>query len=855
MAAACLSPAAIALFPPHEGPSMTKSSLPSLLASTSLLAGSLLLAGAAHAASLATAAPVAPSVENAANATGDDQSTTANQAGQANDRQSLTTSDIIVTGSHTAESAPLTASLTTTQPQAAISRDYINNANAASDFNELIALTPGVSISGTGNGQGFSETKAVIRGFQDGEYNVTYDSIPFADTNNPTHHSTSFFPSTTIETVVVDRGPGNASQLGQATYGGNINMYSRAVADKRGESAQLLLGNWNSQIARAEIQTGKIERLNGGKFALSGQYLKSDGALTNSPVQSKNLFFKGVIPIGTANKLTVLSTWNRNYYYQSDSLKGTSCGYAQSGYATLKAVNCSATSNIGMYGLDYGMGSDPTKQDYWKYNRTDKTTDFSYLRLQSDVSEHLSFDNRVYMYGYTNNTLSGNSGSTIVTGYNTAVTPNTKITTTGIPGYNKLNKYRVLGYIAQADYTFSFGKAKLGGWYEHANTWRHTWDFNWNTGLPNYDQNANVGTTASAVYPSVNLANIKYEQNSSWDQYQLFGELELRPVSNLAITPGVKYVHFKRGVNALVNADPNRSPANTSATWTKALPFGTVNWQPKANWSFYGQYAQGMYVPDLSSFYTPSNDAVSAAKSAAVAASVAPQTSTNYQLGTVWHGRKVSVDLDGYIINVNNKIASSTDVNAFSGTLVNIGTVHYKGVEGQIAYMPIEGLTVFSNASYNYAHSGTTNAQVAKAPFTTAAAGVIYKRGGLRVSFSQKFTGPQYATELFSVKASNNGVATAITQYSTTDGVRLYRISPYSTGELAISQELGEHLRLGVTVSNVFNNRAITAISNASTNAATSTQGVTTYQTSYGTADQFSFLPPRSFMIDMRVKY
>jgi iron complex outermembrane receptor protein len=200
---------------------MTKSSFKSLLACTSTLALCLMI-NVAHAAPAAET-PSAP----------DDQSTTANQAGQANDRQSLTTSDIIVTGSHTAEAAPLTASLTTTQPQAAISREFIDNANAASDFNELIALTPSVSISGTGNGQGFSETKAVIRGFQDGEYNVTYDSIPFADTNNPTHHSTAFFPSTTIETVVVDRGPGNASQLGQATYGGNINMYSRAVSDKR----------------------------------------------------------------------------------------------------------------------------------------------------------------------------------------------------------------------------------------------------------------------------------------------------------------------------------------------------------------------------------------------------------------------------------------------------------------------------------------------------------------------------------------------------------------------------------------------------------------------------------------------
>ena len=101
------------------------------------------------------------------------QSTSADQAGQANDKQSLTTSDIIVTGSRTAQAAPLTASLTTTQPQSAVSRDFIENSAATADVNELIALTPGVSISGAGNGYGLSETKATIRGFQDGEYNVT----------------------------------------------------------------------------------------------------------------------------------------------------------------------------------------------------------------------------------------------------------------------------------------------------------------------------------------------------------------------------------------------------------------------------------------------------------------------------------------------------------------------------------------------------------------------------------------------------------------------------------------------------------------------------------------------------------
>jgi len=163
---------------------------------------------------------------------------------------------------------------------------------------------------------------------------------------------------------------------------------------------------------------------------------------------------------------------------------------------------------------------------------------------------------------------------------------------------------------------------------------------------------------------------------------------------------------------------------------------------------------------------------------------------------------------------------------------VNIGSVKYKGVEGSIAVNPVKGLTVFANGSYNDARSGTTGAQISKAPFSTAAAGLIYSSKGLRVSFSQKYTGTQYANELA----------------LGTDGTRLYRLSPYSTGEFAISQELGKNLRLGATVSNVFNSRAITSISTSGT---TLLNGAT----AYSGKDQFSFLPPRQLMLDVRYKF
>jgi iron complex outermembrane receptor protein len=830
-----------------------------LLLATSLTA--LTCANPARAADDADKSPPA--------AAADGQTTSANSAGQANDKNSLTTSDIIVTGSRTAESAPITASLTTTQPQSAVSRDYIDNTTATSDFNELIALTPGVSITGTGNGYGLGETKAVIRGFQDGEYNVTYDSIPFADTNNPTHHSTAFFPSNTIETVVVDRGPGNASQLGQATYGGNLNMYSRGVKDEMGGQIEGTLGNWSTFLGRAEFQSGKIAALNDTRIVLTGQYLRSDGALTFSPINSKNLYGKAVVPIGSHNTLTIMSTWNRNYYYTSDVAKGATCGSATttalgkttaadaSGNALtqLTGQNCAATSDVGTYGRNFGMTNNPALASYYKYNRTDKTTDFSYLRLQSELGSGFSMDNRAYMYGYTNNTLSGNGTTTasvaagsdvpvfgspsggVVTGFSGAGTPASpyvaiKAPASDVLGYNKLNKYRVFGYIGQLNYDFSMGKIRLGGWYEYADTDRHLVDFDMTTGGYSYNEKFNNGngTAAQNALPSTSQANLQYVQHSTWNQYQLFGEFEFRPIESLSITPGVKYVHFTRGIDADVN-QKSRTPLDTSGTWTKVLPFLTVNWQAMTNWSFYGQYAQGMYVPDLSSFYSSSGSLSTALDS------LKPQTSTNYQVGTVWHGDKVSVDVDGYIINVDNKIGTCTTTGCDTTLLINIGQVHYKGVEGQLSYMPVRGLTLFGNGSYNYAQSVTTGEQIAKAPFTTAAGGFVYNHGGFRLSFSQKYVGPQYASE-----------------YSGSPGFRLYRIKPYSIGDFGISQDFG-NLRLGVTVNNVFNSRAVTAISNSSSGAPTTTINGTSYQSGYGQLDQFNYLPPRSFQVDARIKF
>src|SRR5258705_351775 len=90
---------------------------------------------------------------------------------------------------------------------------------------------PGTFSTGT-NGPGLGDTKTFFRGFKDGQYSMTYDGIPFNDTNDPTHHSWAFFPAQTIGSTVFDRSPGSAATIGPSTYGGSGTLLSRSVVNE-----------------------------------------------------------------------------------------------------------------------------------------------------------------------------------------------------------------------------------------------------------------------------------------------------------------------------------------------------------------------------------------------------------------------------------------------------------------------------------------------------------------------------------------------------------------------------------------------------------------------------------------------
>ena len=125
------------------------------------------------------------------------------------------TDDIVVTATRVNAETPITASILTVEPQAIVSRSIIENSiPPTADFSDVVLLTPGASSTSTGNGPGLTDSKTTLRGFKDGQFNITYDGIPFGDSNDPTHHSTSYFPNGTYERIIVDRGPGPGDRSG-----------------------------------------------------------------------------------------------------------------------------------------------------------------------------------------------------------------------------------------------------------------------------------------------------------------------------------------------------------------------------------------------------------------------------------------------------------------------------------------------------------------------------------------------------------------------------------------------------------------------------------------------------------------
>ena len=705
---------------------------------------------------------------------------------------------VIAERNKAAADAPSKGSLVEMQPESIVSRQFIEQVTPqVGDWTTVASIAPSISgVSSNGGGVG-EYNKLTMRGFQDGQFNVTFDGIAFGDTNDPTHHSASYFPSSTLGAVVIDRGPGAAGDLGQANFGGAIHFFSLDPTETFGVTQKLTYGSYDTMAAVTTINTGAIPQLNGGKLILNFDERQSDGELSNSGGYAANQMLKFVMPVGDAFTLTLFGALEQTRFNLADA------GPGQTWQQRL------------LYGKNFALTSIPNDEHNYKFNYEYKTTDFEYVDIKGQATPSIFVDNQLYTYFYANKTTAANDITGLIGGPNTSP-PN--VTTppqskNDIGGYDKLNEYRVVGDIMRVNKDWSFGTLKMGGLIEHSSTNRHNLFVDLT--LNGLADNKFKPPSAPAV------TNAKLQEDSTWLQWQAFADFEWRPTDQLTIQPGFKYVHFERDVSAAdesVAGGAKNQALVGSNTYTKPLYFLTANYRIRPDWSVYAQAATSFLIPSLSALYV----------SGVSLQGLKPQTSVSYQAGSVYTHGDITLDADIYRIDVKNLVTAcnipsptSANATATAAGFCNVGQGRYTGVEGEGAYAFDFGLTLFANGSINTAKQLATGADpaagiaaspaqtLANAPKWTYAAGAIYHQGPWAATLTYKNSGAYVA----GYDAAGHAL----------------HLPGYDSIDASASYDFNKRLRLQLQVFNIADKRAITSFSGATLFSTTDT-GLYDYQ-------------------------
>lgn len=630
------------------------------------------------------------------------------------------------------EHAPTRGSLKATQPTSVIGKDYIDNSQSpVANYSEIIAIAPSV-VNIQPNGPGLGDTTNLsIRGFIDGQHDLTWDGIPVGDPNDFTHHSADYLMPQDIGQVKVDRGPGSASTVGFATFGGTIGVQTKQPLADTTTTLYGSYGSFATRLLGGEFDTGVLPQYGNFRGFVDFRQLHSNGYLTGANLDRKNLFMKGVKPIGGNTELTFVAMTNKSTGNSSAIHGATSFPYVAVNNGG-PPLTSDLPGQMQVFGDNYGLSNNPLSQAYTGYNHDDITTDLEYLGLTSQVGT-ITVDNKLYTFAYYHhgyNGLDPNGGGCDYGQINCLVpdgtfpagadTPNgTVYGPNNIPGQRMYNDYRNWGDLLRLSQTLGPGQLRYGVWYNRQLYHRYQAEVDYSNDL--------------AFNNIVPIDAIDRYINGTFTTLQPYIEYAWAITPALTLTGGVKYAVFTRHDNAPIEQKVMK-PINYSQTWKKALPSLDLHYRIDPQWTLYIQAAKGYLAPNEKLFYVPNPQTSNQ--------NVVPETTTNYQLGTVWRSDRASLAAALYAIDFSNMVKTTTiaGVKYFS----NLGGVRYRGAEVEGSYALGAGFSLYGNASYNKATVSDTSLQLTGVPKVTAAAGVQYRNGSWDASLLAKYIGSNW---------------------------------------------------------------------------------------------------------------
>jgi len=777
------------------------------------------------------------------------------------------------------QSAPVKALLDAGSARTEISSNYIAQyTSPVTDFADIIQAAPG-TVSYTTNGIGNGQAKIFFRGFVDDDYTMTWDGVPFDDSNDPSHHSWAYIPAAAVGYVDFDRSPGTASDVGPSNFGGSIHFFSPKLSDVPHIRFMGTYGSWNTFQILGDINSGAFLK---GKahFWLNSDYQSSDGYQTNSPKQDVAATAKFDYKFSDRTNLTVIGSniivdafnnndpTRRQYLHHGDNYLYDANMLNPNGIFV-----SSAYPNITSSTVTYNA-------QFWRYSVYHVPSFFDIITFDHDFGKGWKLDSKSYTYGYSNHQHYQNkTDQDLVTDSlltqtvlepvcgDDASTPNpctlftsSKGKTPAPTGIDKSNQYARGGEIAALSYATKWGVFRAGNWYEYTNTTRYQ-----------------IYTDPITWVDSAFISNIKFHEHFYTYTSQPYAEFQLVAIPRWTITAGVKDAYFLMSLTqwadgktvGALGCPTGSTPASCPNTvqhsqdYNSILPSFEANYRINNNWSAYGQYGRGTIAPFSSVFDTVG---------AQVAVTPPPTIADTYQGGTVVKLNHFAFDADAYHIHFTNTYSSYTPS---SGPDTNF-TYYYANpdsntdgfeAEGNVAVTRSLGFNAngtFGIAKYessngtpavtdgsgniiNPAVPATPEAWVASAPHDTESMGTTYREKGLDFGIFGKRIGSRWAD---------------ISNYHQTVPEDPFWMSNVFVNYSIHGNSIFAGSKIKLSINNIFDDHSIVAISAANdgttlsapytvTSSNVVTQSLQLYSPSW--ADTLEKQAGRAFMISMQI--
>lgn len=714
-----------------------------------------------------------------------------------------------------AVTAPSGNTLDASSARTEVSADFIKNfMSPLADYAEYVNYAPG-TLSLNPNGIGLGQGKTFYRGFSDGDYTMTFDGIPFEDTNSPTHHSWANFPSGWTESVDFDRSPGLSSTFGPTNFGGSINLKSPQLYPDPDILGSVTYGSWNTRLLQLDADSGFFGPGSRNSFLMDIQQLLSDG-------------------YQTYNRQKRVAGYGKYQYRVSDKSSITLYGGLVDIWTNTPNTTNATRSQIAQFGDNFLLDGTPYLSNgtpdpyYYGYDTYHVQTDFEYAAYNADLGGGWKFDTKLYTTRYWNKQFYQNGSSV-------------NLSTNKPSGVDKLNGYRHAGDTAILTGETKWGIFRTGLWYD----WSYT---------DRYQIPSNPLTQVDTP-----LGN--FHEHFITQATQPFVEFEWHPAPRLAITVGLKDANYTMALNqyqdngktvGCLGGTASTQPGTGAPICLGGAAFTTHSidynsWLPnvaaryflKSSWSVYAQWAYGSIIPPSNVFDVPNGQVVTPPK---------PTIAKTYQTGTVLKFRRWTLDADAYYVHFQNGYDTYTDPTTLEAAFAATGPSNTKGVEAESNISIGYGFSLYLNGTMGSAkyqggrYYPNGGEWVANAPKNIETLSLLYRHQNWNFGLVEKRVGTYYQDN-----GTLNYLINGITIPYPVDQV--YKVNPWNLVNVFVDYTVKSHSflrgsRIGLAINNLADSHSIVAIT-----PAVSATAAVSYAPNGN--DLLNLLPGRSVMLTL----